>query len=155
MSGDQGNWRLHFLLGMHVVPTVPTQWALFQEHSLERREKCVFRSSGWLCMTKCCQGPFITFKILLCASLDGRLVWGRMDPCRCVAESLHCSPETITVLLIGYTPMQKCFLVFKKKILMSGWGDPVVPKTSLLCKFLCHLPIWGVLSLPSMYEDQL
>ena len=24
----------------------------------------------------------------------------------CVAESLHCSPETVTTLLIGYTPKQ-------------------------------------------------
>ena len=25
------------------------------------------------------------------------------------AESLHCSPETITTLLIGYTPIQNAF----------------------------------------------
>ena len=31
----------------------------------------------------------------------------------CVAESLHCSPETITVLLIGYSPIQN---KFKEKI---------------------------------------
>ena len=24
------------------------------------------------------------------------VVWGRMDTCICMAESLHCSPETIT-----------------------------------------------------------
>ena len=30
-------------------------------------------------------------------------VWGRMDTC--MAESPHCSPETIT-LLTGYTPVQ-------------------------------------------------
>ena len=29
-----------------------------------------------------------------------------MDTCICMAESLHCSPETITTLLIGYTPIQ-------------------------------------------------
>ena len=39
---------------------------------------------------------------MLCASLDGRGAWGRMDTCICVTESLHCSPETITTLLIGY-----------------------------------------------------
>ena len=38
----------------------------------------------------------------LCASLDGRGVWGRMDTCVRMAESLHCSPETVnTALLIG------------------------------------------------------
>ena len=33
-------------------------------------------------------------------------VWGRMVTCICMAKSLHCSPETITTLLISYTPMQ-------------------------------------------------
>ena len=33
--------------------------------------------------------------------------WGRMDTCVCMAESLRCSPETITTLLVGYTPIQK------------------------------------------------
>ena len=31
---------------------------------------------------------------------------GRMDTCMCMAESLHCSPETITTL-IGSTPILK------------------------------------------------
>ena len=35
--------------------------------------------------------------------LAGRGVWGRMDTCACVAESLCCPPETITALLISYT----------------------------------------------------
>ena len=39
---------------------------------------------------------------LLGGSLDGRAVWGRVDTCRCMAEPLRCSPETITTLLIGY-----------------------------------------------------
>ena len=39
---------------------------------------------------------------MLSVSLDGRGAWGTMDTCICVAESLHCSPETITTLLIGY-----------------------------------------------------
>ena len=29
-------------------------------------------------------------------------VWGRMDTCMCMAESLCCLPETVTILLIGY-----------------------------------------------------
>ena len=32
--------------------------------------------------------------------------WGKMDTCLPMAESLHCSPETTTTLLIGYTPLQ-------------------------------------------------
>jgi len=30
-----------------------------------------------------------------------------VDTCICIVESLPCSPETITTLLIGYTPIQK------------------------------------------------
>jgi len=32
--------------------------------------------------------------------LDGRGVWGRMDACICMAESLCCPPETITALFV-------------------------------------------------------
>ena len=42
------------------------------------------------------------FGSLLCGSLDGTGVWGRIDTCICMAESLLCSPETITKLLIGW-----------------------------------------------------
>ena len=35
-------------------------------------------------------------------SLDGKGIWERMDPCTCMAESLCCSPESITTLLINY-----------------------------------------------------
>lgn len=38
-----------------------------------------------------------------CGSLDERGVWGRMDACICMAESLCRAPETITMVLIGYT----------------------------------------------------
>ena len=40
---------------------------------------------------------------------------GRMDTCMCTAESLHCSFETNTTLLIGYTPKQKKKLKKEKK----------------------------------------
>ena len=43
---------------------------------------------------------------MLCGSLDGRGVWGRMDTRICMAESLCCSPQTITTSLISYTPVQ-------------------------------------------------
>ena len=52
---------------------------------------------------------------MLCASLDGRGVWGRMDTCICMAESLHCPHETITKLLTGYTPIKNKKLKKKKK----------------------------------------
>ena len=43
---------------------------------------------------------------MLCGNLDGRGIWGRMDTCICMAESLYCPHETITTLLIGYIPIQ-------------------------------------------------
>ena len=49
------------------------------------------------------------FCSMLCASLNGRGVGGRMDTCICMSEFLHCSFETITMLLIGYTPIQNVF----------------------------------------------
>ena len=52
---------------------------------------------------------------MLWASLDGRSVWGRTETCICMAESLCCSSETTTTLLIGYTPIQNVFGVLKKK----------------------------------------
>jgi len=43
---------------------------------------------------------------MLCGSLDGRRVWGRMDTYICMAEFLCCSPKTVTTLLIGYPSIQ-------------------------------------------------
>ena len=42
----------------------------------------------------------------LYGSLDGRVVWGRTDTCMCMAESLCCPLESISILLIGYAPIQ-------------------------------------------------
>ena len=50
-------------------------------------------------------------------SLDGEGVQGRRDTCICMAESLHCSSETITILLIGYTPIQNKKFKLKKNFL--------------------------------------
>ena len=50
------------------------------------------------------QGPtllHIELCSMLCGSLDGRGVWGKIDTCIYMAEFLHCSPETITTLLIS------------------------------------------------------
>ena len=38
-----------------------------------------------------------------------------MDTCVCMAESLPCSPETITTLLIGYNPIQNKKFFYKRK----------------------------------------
>ena len=52
------------------------------------------------------QGPTVEHSELcsvFCASLDGRGVWGRMDACIFMTESLCCLPEPIT-WLVGCTP---------------------------------------------------
>ena len=41
---------------------------------------------------------------MLCASLDGRRVWGRMDKCICMAKPLYYSPKSTTTLLIVFIP---------------------------------------------------
>ena len=51
---------------------------------------------------------------MLSASLDGRGVCGRTDTCVCTAESLCRSPETITTLITGCTPIKNAFGVNKK-----------------------------------------
>jgi len=58
------------------------------------------------------------------SSLDGRGVWGRMDTCICMAESLCCLPETIITLLNSYIPMQnKKFKNNTKMLPFDGLSD--------------------------------
>ena len=64
---------------------------------------------------------------MLYGSLEGRGVWGRMDTCVCIAESLCCSPETITTLVISYTPIQNKKL--KKKRIGQAYGPSGFPAT--------------------------
>ena len=64
------------------------------------------------------QGPTVQYRALcsvLCGSLDGRGVWGRMDTCIYMAESLCSPPETITTLLIDYIPIQNKKYIYKIK----------------------------------------
>ena len=64
------------------------------------------------------QGPIIQHTELcsmLYAGLVGRRVQGRMDTCTCNAESLCCSAETTSALLIGYTNTKWKVLSFEKK----------------------------------------
>ena len=64
------------------------------------------------------QGPTVQHMELcsvLGGSLDGRGVLGRTDTFICMAESHHCSPETVTSMLISYTPIQNKTLKIKIK----------------------------------------
>ena len=71
---------------------------------------------------------------------------GEMDTCVCMAESLHCSPETITTLLIGYTQIQNTSLreKFMTEIIQS-WVA-ISARTSLfffLYNFITNVEHWG------------
>ena len=46
---------------------------------------------------------------VLCGSLDGRGVWGKVATCICMAELLRYSPEIITTLLTVNIPNTKGF----------------------------------------------
>ena len=55
---------------------------------------------------------------MLYGSLDGRQVWGRLDTCICVAESLCYSPEIITRLFVTL-PNPSTKLKVKKKFFLT------------------------------------
>ena len=67
---------------------------------------------------------------------DRRRVWGRMDTCICMAKSLHCSPETVITLLIGYIPRQNKNLKRKKKIII--FKNANTPRVVLLHYLVSH-----------------
>ena len=54
---------------------------------------------------------------MLCGSLDGRGVWGRMATCIYMAESLPCLPETITT-----HPNTKFKVIFFKNSQMFNYS---------------------------------
>ena len=60
------------------------------------------------------QGPIVQYMELcsmLCGSLDGSRVWGRMDMGICMAESLRCSSETIIRLFVNQLSLFSCPVV--------------------------------------------
>ena len=70
---------------------------------------------------------------VLSGSLDRRGLWGRMDTCICMTESVWCSSETIQhSWLIGYTPIQnKMLKKFKLLLYYKRRGYDWLSQTSL------------------------
>ena len=96
------------------------------------------------------QGPAVWHRELcsvLGGSLDGRGVWGRMDTCICMAESICYAPETITTLLAGYTPIQN--LKTKTVSLHLEWYFKVLPYPACLCKFFSYDPSSDLQNMPT------
>ena len=83
------------------------KWTYLENELMVARGKGQLGSLGLTC-TYCYiqngQGPTVQHMelLMLCTSLDGRGAWRRMNTCIYMAESLHCSPESTTTLLIGY-----------------------------------------------------
>ena len=92
------------------------------------------------------EGPAVQHRELcsmLCDSLDGRGVQGRMGTCICMSESLCCPPETITTLLIGYTSIQNKVRSQKNSAQSNSSYSPVpLPGNNYfqpVSNFLCSL----------------
>ena len=64
---------------------------------------------------------------MLYASLDGNEVWGRMDTCLCMTESLCYSAETTTTLLIGASLVAQLVktppAMQETPVRLLGWED--------------------------------
>ena len=76
---------------------------------------------------------------MLCANLDGSGVWGKMNICICMAESLCCSPETTNCLS---TILQYKNLVLKKIKKNNLFNMDLFQYSPSL--IMNHLPFWGV-----------
>ena len=62
----------------------------------------------------------------------GEGVLGRMGTCIYMAESLHCLPETMTTLLIGYTPVQNYKEKKERKISVPSYPENPVFHSTLV-----------------------
>ena len=69
---------------------------------------------------------------MLGGSLDGRGVWGRMGICIYMSEPLCCLPEAITILLIGYTPIQSMEKGMATHSSILAWKIPWTEETDKL-----------------------
>ena len=50
-------------------------------------------------------------------------MWNREGTCACITESLCCTPETVTISLISYTPRNK---KIKPEIVEEWWASEIV-----------------------------
>ena len=85
---------------------------------------------------------------MLCGSLDGRGIWGRIDIC--MAEFFCYPPETITTLLISWT------LIQNKKLNKNKKNDLETPlnvcvQHHLTCEFSSYWPCFTSVSLRMTY----
>ena len=77
---------------------------------------------GWITNKTYCIEHGTVLSVMCQPGWEG--FWGRMDTCICMVDSPHCSPETTTILLIDYTPIQNKSLKF---FLKKAKGDGKKP----------------------------
>ena len=83
-----------------------------------------------------------------CGSLLGRGIWRRTDPCICMAEPLHCSPEINTTLSTGYNPIQNKKFFLKSPLTLETQTASVYTGT-------CTLPLRSLQqTLKEMHEPE-
>ena len=90
------------------------------------------------------QGPTVQHRepsSMLYGSLDGRKTWGRMDTCICMAQSLHCSPETVITLFVNRLAVQ---------FSLSVMSDSAIPWTAAHQAPLSITNSWSLLKLMSI-----
>ena len=82
-----------------------------------------------------------------------------MDTCTCMAESLHCSPETITTLLIGYIPIEnqkKLKIAFPKNFrdkIVNGHSHSVFVFYIPILVFCVHPQAFIIVSCQKSTQD--
>ena len=96
--------------------------------------------------------------LMSCGRLDGRRVCMKIDICIYMAESLHCSPETITTLLFSSTLIQNKKLNRKKKYPDKIMWITIISIFPIFCVTLdmfvtCHLWVSDLLSCSLYSED--
>jgi len=68
------------------------------------------------------------------------ILWGKMNTCIYMAESLHCSLESATTLLIGYTPIQNKKFKKKQKYIFCCYGvECSIRSNCYIVRVLCFL----------------
>ena len=74
---------------------------------------------------------------MLHGSLNGRGVWGRMDVCMCMAETLCCPPETITTLLTSCSvQLLSCVRLFATPWTAAHQSSLSITKSQSLLKLM-------------------
>ena len=77
---------------------------------------------------------------MLCGSLNGRGVWGRMNACIWMAKSLYSLPKTVITLLVGYGEVaQSCPTLCNPM-------DCSLPGSSVHRIFWARVLEWGAIS---------